>query len=141
MGDGYPVAAVITRRQIAEALAETTRVFSTFGGNPVAAQAALAVLDVIEDERLVEHAARVGARLIGALEQLGAEVRGRGLLVGVELVSAEQAERAVNQLRNDGILIGRTGRDENVLKIRPPLVFADEHADILVEALSQVIAQ
>jgi 4-aminobutyrate aminotransferase-like enzyme len=141
MGNGYPVAAVITRRQIAEALAETTRVFSTFGGNPVAAQAALAVLDVIEDERLVEHAARVGARLIGALEQLGAEVRGRGLLVGVELASAEQAERVVNQLRNDGILIGRTGRDENVLKIRPPLVFADEHADILVEALSQVIAQ
>jgi 4-aminobutyrate aminotransferase-like enzyme len=99
------------------------------------------VLDVIEDERLVEHTARVGARLIGALEQLGAEVRGRGLLVGVELASAEQAERVVNQLRNDGILIGRTGRDENVLKIRPPLVFADEHADILVEALSQVIAQ
>jgi len=141
MGNGYPVAAVVTRREIAEALAETTRVFSTFGGNPVAAQAALAVLDVIEDERLVEHAARVGARLIGALEQLGAEVRGRGLLVGVELASAEQAERVVNQLRNDGILIGRTGRDENVLKIRPPLVFADEHADILVEAVSQVVAQ
>jgi len=141
MGNGYPVAAVITRREIAEALAGTTRVFSTFGGNPVAAQAALAVLDVIEDERLVEHAARVGARLIGALEELGAEVRGRGLLVGVELASAEQAERVVNQLRNDGILIGRTGRLENVLKIRPPLVFADEHADILVEALSHVIAQ
>jgi 4-aminobutyrate aminotransferase-like enzyme/Ser/Thr protein kinase RdoA (MazF antagonist) len=141
MGNGYPVAAVITRREIAEALAETTRVFSTFGGNPVAAQAALAVLDVIEDERLVEHAARVGARLIGALEQLGTEVRGRGLLVGVELASAEQAERVVNQLRHDGILIGRTGRDENVLKIRPPLVFADEHADLLVEAVSQVVAQ
>jgi 4-aminobutyrate aminotransferase-like enzyme len=72
MGNGYPVAAVITRQEIAERLAETTHVFSTFGGNPVAAQAALAVLDVIEDERLVEHAARVGARLIGSLEQLGA---------------------------------------------------------------------
>jgi len=141
MGNGYPVAAVIARSELFDQLAAETRVFSTFGGNPVAAQAALAVLDVIEDERLVEHAARVGARLIGALEQLGAEVRGRGLLVGVELASAEQAERVVNQLRNDGILIGRTGRDENVLKIRPPLVFADEHADILVEALSQVIAQ
>jgi 4-aminobutyrate aminotransferase-like enzyme/Ser/Thr protein kinase RdoA (MazF antagonist) len=139
MGNGYPVAAVITRREIAEALAGTTRVFSTFGGNPVAAQAALAVLDVIEDERLGEHAARVGARLIGALEQLGAEVRGRGLLVGVELASAEQAQRVVNQLRNDGILIGRTGRDENVLKTRPPLVFSDEHADMLVTALRKAL--
>jgi 4-aminobutyrate aminotransferase-like enzyme len=135
MGNGYPVAAVITRGEIAERLAATTHVFSTFGGNPVAAQAALAVLDVIEDERLVEHAARVGSRLMGSLEQLGAEVRGRGLLVGVELASAEQAERVVNQLRDERILIGRTGRDENVLKIRPPLVFADEHADQLVTAL------
>jgi 4-aminobutyrate aminotransferase-like enzyme len=139
MGNGYPVAAVITRREIAERLAATTHVFSTFGGNPVAAQAALAVLDVIEDERLVEHAARVGSRLISSLEQLGAEVRGRGLLVGVELGSAERAERVVNRLRDEGILIGRTGRDENVLKIRPPLVFADKHADQLVTALRAVL--
>src|SRR5438270_410784 len=82
MGNGYPVAAVITRREIAESLAATTHVFSTFGGNPVAAQAALAVLDVIEDERLVEHAARVGSRLVRSLEELGLEVRGRGLLAG-----------------------------------------------------------
>jgi 4-aminobutyrate aminotransferase-like enzyme len=139
MGNGYPVAAVITRREIAEALAEATHVFSTFGGNPVAAQAAQAVLDVIEDECLVEHAGAVGSRLIRALEQLGAEVRGRGLLVGVELASAEQAERVVNQLRDEGILIGRTGRDDNVLKIRPPLVFADKHADQLVTALREVL--
>ena len=138
MGNGYPVAAVITRQEIADRLAATTHVFSTFGGNPVAAQAALAVLDVIADERLVEHAARVGSRLIGSLEQLGAEVRGRGLLIGVELASAEKAERVVNQLRDEGILIGRTGRDENVLKIRPPLVFADKHADQLVTALVSV---
>jgi 4-aminobutyrate aminotransferase-like enzyme len=139
MGNGYPVAAVITRREIAERLAATTHVFSTFGGNPVAAQAALAVLDVIEDERLVENAAQVGSRLIGSLEQLGAEVRGRGLLVGIELASADLAERVVNQLRDEGILIGRTGRDENVLKIRPPLVFGDEHADQLVTALRSVL--
>jgi 4-aminobutyrate aminotransferase-like enzyme/Ser/Thr protein kinase RdoA (MazF antagonist) len=139
MGNGYPVAAVITRREIADSLAATTHVFSTFGGNPVAAQAALAVLDVIDDERLVEHAARVGSRLIGSLEQLGAEIRGRGLLVGVELASAEQADRVVNQLRERGILIGRTGRDENVLKIRPPLVFADKHADQLVAALRELL--
>jgi 4-aminobutyrate aminotransferase-like enzyme len=144
MGNGYPVAAVITRREIAESLAATTRVFSTFGGNPVGAQAALAVLDVIEDERLVENAARVGARLIRSLEDRAAsrvvEVRGRGLLVGVELESADLAERVVNQLRDDGILIGRTGRHENVLKIRPPLVFADEHADVVVEAISRALS-
>jgi 4-aminobutyrate aminotransferase-like enzyme len=139
MGNGYPIAAAITRREIADRLAETTRVFSTFGGNPVAAQAALAVLDVIEDERLVENAARVGSRLIGSLEQLGLEVRGCGLLVGVELASAEQAERVVNQLRDEGILIGRTGRDEDVLKIRPPLVFADKHADQLASALREIL--
>ena len=139
MGNGYPVAAVITRREIAERLAATTHVFSTFGGNPVAAQAALAVLDVIEDERLVEHAARVGSRLVRSLEELGLEVRGRGLLVGVELASADLAERVVNQLRDDGILIGRTGRNDTVLKIRPPLVFAEEHADVLVEAVARVL--
>ena len=141
MGNGYPVAAVITRREIAERLAATNHVFSTFGGNPVAAQAALAVLDVIEDERLVEHAARVGSRLVRSLEELGLEVRGRGLLVGVELASADLAERVVNQLRDEGILIGRTGRDENVLKIRPPLVFADEHADLVVDAVCRAVAQ
>jgi 4-aminobutyrate aminotransferase-like enzyme/Ser/Thr protein kinase RdoA (MazF antagonist) len=141
MGNGYPVAAVITRREIAERLAATTHVFSTFGGNPVAAQAALAVLDVIEDERLGDNAARVGARLARSLEELGLEVRGRGLLVGVELASADLAKRVVNQLRDEGVLIGRTGRDENVLKIRPPLVFADEHADLVVEAVSRALAQ
>jgi 4-aminobutyrate aminotransferase-like enzyme len=141
MGNGYPVAAVITRREIAERLAATTHVFSTFGGNPVAAQAALAVLDVIEDERLVENAARVGSRLVRSLEELGLEVRGRGLLVGVELASADLAEHVVNGLRNDGILIGRTGRHENVLKIRPPLIFADEHAGLVVDAVSRALVQ
>jgi 4-aminobutyrate aminotransferase-like enzyme len=141
MGNGYPVAAVITRAEIADRFAATTKVFSTFGGNPVAAQAALAVLDVIEDERLVDHAASVGSRFLRLLEQLGAPVRGRGLLIGVELGDAELAERVVDKLREGGILIGRTGRDGNVLKIRPPLVFADEHADALVEALAAAVSR
>ena len=142
MGNGYPVAAVIARSEIFDKLAAATRVFSTFGGNPVAACAALAVLDVIRDERLLEQAARVGASLRAALEGLGGaasvvDVRGRGLLVGVELSSAAEAERLVNALREDGILIGRTGRRENVLKIRPPLVFRDTHADLLVSTLQR----
>ncbi len=88
MGNGYPVAAVIARQELFDRLKEETEVFSTFGGNPVAARAALAVLDVIEDERLVEHAKRVGEELIAALRDLNiGEVRGRGLLIGVELES------------------------------------------------------
>jgi 4-aminobutyrate aminotransferase-like enzyme len=141
MGNGYPVAAVIARRELFEALAAETSVFSTFGGNPVAARAALAVLDVIEDERLVERAERVGARLLDALGELpAAAVRGVGLLVGVELETGEQAEQVVDALRERGVLIGRTGRAEHVLKIRPPLVFGDEHADLLVSALSAALA-
>jgi len=148
MGNGYPVAAVVTRAEIADRFAAETRLFSTFGGNPVAACAALAVLDVIEDERLIANAASVGSRMRRSLDEVGSnhraitEVRGRGLLMGVELVTgsgepdAALAERIVNALRDDGILIGRTGMHGNVLKIRPPLVFADEHADTVVEALA-----
>jgi 4-aminobutyrate aminotransferase-like enzyme/Ser/Thr protein kinase RdoA (MazF antagonist) len=152
MGNGYPVAAVITRAEIAERFAAETTLFSTFGGNPVAACAALAVLDVIEDERLIENAARVGSRLRSGLDELRgtcpsiAEVRGRGLLVGVELVTeadepdAALAERVVNALRDDGILIGRTGLHGNVLKIRPPLVFGEEHAETVVSAITAALA-
>ena len=145
MGNGYPVAAVIARGEIFDTLAADTRVFSTFGGNPVAACAALAVLDVIRDERLVEHAARVGASLRAALDDLSGassvvDVRGRGLLVGIELSAATEAVRVVNELREDSILIGRTGRGENVLKIRPPLVFQDIHAELLVKALRRRLA-
>jgi 4-aminobutyrate aminotransferase-like enzyme/Ser/Thr protein kinase RdoA (MazF antagonist) len=155
MGNGYPVAAVITRQELMDRFAATTDFFSTFGGNPVAAQAALAVLDVIEDERLVERAANVGARLLSGLQDLRgrhpavAAIRGQGLLVGVELATttgqpapdAGLAERVVDGLRDRGILIGRTGPSNNVLKIRPPLVFAEEHAGMLVDGLAAVLAE
>jgi len=146
MGNGYPVAAVIARGELFARLAEQTRVFSTFGGNPVAARAAIAVLDVIEDERLVENAARVGDRLRRSFDGLRERspailaVRGRGLLVGVELADAALAGRVVDDLRGGGILIGRTGRAENVLKIRPPLVFADEHGDLVTAAIERALS-
>ena len=111
------------------------------GGNPVAAQAALAVLDVIEDERLVAHARRVGEELRARIRALGhpavREVRGIGLLTGVELDSPERAKAVVNALRADGVLIGRTGPADDVLKIRPPLVFGDSHVETLVAALER----
>ena len=98
------------------------------------------MLDVLEDEQLVERVATVGARMLDALGQLpAARVRGVGLLVGVELESGERAEQAVDGMRELGVLIGRTGRAGNVLKIRPPLVFGDEHADLLVTALSAAL--
>jgi len=110
----------------------------TYVGNPVAQAAALAVLDVIEDERLVEHVARVGEQLLTALRELPVvEVRGRGLLVGVQLSSAELAARTVDRLREAGILIGRTGPRGDVLKIRPPLVFREEHVALLVDGLRE----
>src|SRR5436305_5221565 len=103
MGSGYPVAAVVTSRELVEGFPFAGRVFSTFGGNPVAARAALAVLDVIEDERLVAHAKQVGESLIARLRELPSrelvEVRGRGLLVGVQLSGPEVASPIVDRLR------------------------------------------
>jgi len=143
MGNGYPVAAVVTRRELAERFPYAGRTFSTFGGNPVAAAAALAVLDVLEDERLPERAAGVGERLRAAIAGLGKpdvlEVRGTGLLAGVQLSGADLAARVADDLREEGVLVGLTGKHDDVLKIRPPLVFADEHAELLVAALARVL--
>ena len=143
MGNGYPVAAVITRRELAERFPYAGRTFSTFGGNPVAASAALAVLDVLEDERLPERAAGVGERLRAGIESLRkpdiVEVRGRGLLAGVQLSSGELATHVSDELRESGVLVGLTGTNDDVLKIRPPLVFTDEHAELLVAALDRAL--
>jgi 4-aminobutyrate aminotransferase-like enzyme len=143
MGNGYPVAALVTRRELAERFPRAGATFSTFGGNPVAASAALAVLDVLEDERLPARAVAVGERLRAAIRGLGKadvlEVRGAGLLAGVQLPSAALARRVADELREAGILIGVTGAAADVLKIRPPLAFADEHADLLVTALDRIL--
>ncbi|HET7353887.1 MAG TPA: aminotransferase class III-fold pyridoxal phosphate-dependent enzyme [Gaiellaceae bacterium] len=143
MGNGYPVAAVVTRRELAQRFPYAGRTFSTFGGNPVAASAALAVLDVLEDERLPERAAGVGERLRAAIVGLSkpdiVEVRGTGLLAGVQLSSGDLAERVADELREQGILVGLTGKHEDVLKIRPPLVFGDEHTELLVSALAKIL--
>jgi 4-aminobutyrate aminotransferase-like enzyme/Ser/Thr protein kinase RdoA (MazF antagonist) len=151
MGNGHPVAAVITRRELTERFAETTEWFSTFGGNPVACAAALAVLDVIEDERLIERAARVGsarraaiAALVPAHPSIG-DVRGVGLLSGVELVrdpATKEPDPALasavkNAMRERGVLVGSTGPHDNVLKVRPPLVFGEEHIPRVVDALDE----
>jgi 4-aminobutyrate aminotransferase-like enzyme/Ser/Thr protein kinase RdoA (MazF antagonist) len=147
MGNGYPVAAVITRRELVETSALAEHMFSTFGGNPVAAQAALATLDAIEDERLVPHTKRVAELLCRRLKELRrdhpaiADVRGLGLLIGVELDGPNRANGAMNAMRDAGVLVGRTGPRKDVLKIRPPLVFGTEEADVLIAALDAALTR
>jgi 4-aminobutyrate aminotransferase-like enzyme len=153
MGNGHPVAAVITRSEIAAHFARETGWFSTFGGNPVAAAAALAVLDVIEEEELMGNALEVGELLrsqLGGLAErhsLIGEVRSRGLLIGVDLVrdrttrEAAPAADIVNGMRERGVLIGSTGPGSNVLKIRPPLVINAAEAGQLVATLDQLLEE
>ena len=154
MGNGFPVAALVVRSGLLAAVAEETELFSTFGGNPVACVAALAVLDVIAAEGLVGQVAEVGGYLrqgvLGLAERYPVigDVRGEGLLLGAELVdpqtrapASERAHQVTEAMRDRGILISATGPAGNVLKIRPPLVFQPEHADLLVQTLGDVLAQ
>ena len=155
MGNGFPVAALVTRSGLLAAVPERTEMFSTFGGNPVACAAALAVLDVIEEEDLVARAAAAGAHLRQGLAKLAGrhpvigDVRCTGLLAGVDLVenretrapAAGLARRVTEAMRERGVLLGATGPAGNVLKIRPPLVFGAEHADLLLGVLDDVLTE
>ncbi len=153
MGNGYPVAAVLTRAEIADPFIEETGYFSTFGGNTVACVAALAVLRVIEEEALVEQAGATGAYLRAVLEEVAARhdlagsVRGWGLICGLEVLSREdgnlpdphEAARVVNRLRDGGVLVGTTGEADHIIKIRPPLVIKPHHVDLLAERLDDAL--
>jgi 4-aminobutyrate aminotransferase-like enzyme/Ser/Thr protein kinase RdoA (MazF antagonist) len=154
VGNGYPLGVIVTRPEILDAFAEETGLFSTFGGNPVACAAGMAVLDVIEDEGLLSNAVLTGDYLREGIRELMSgqawigDVRGRGLLVGVELVRDRgtrepanvETKHILDLMRQKGVLIGSEGAHDNVLKIRPPLVFGREHADILIEALDESLA-
>jgi 4-aminobutyrate aminotransferase-like enzyme/Ser/Thr protein kinase RdoA (MazF antagonist) len=154
MGNGHPVAAVITRREIVAEIAHETTLFSTFGGNPVSAAAALAVLDVLEDERVLMRVEQTG-RLLGAeLAAVAArhpaigDVRGVGLAWGVEFVSdpdtrepdAALARRVRESMKDAGVLVGTSGPHGNVLKVRPPLALRAEHVPILAGALDAALS-
>jgi 4-aminobutyrate aminotransferase-like enzyme len=147
MGNGHPVAAMAARPAVLEAFGRNIRYFNTFGGNPVSCAAGMAVLDVIESEGLVENARGVGKLLKTAIEDMRSrreaisQVRGIGLYLGVEIVDGEgvpsrdRAAAIVDAMRERRVLISATGKDGNVLKIRPPLVFQEQHAAILADAL------
>ena len=153
MGNGIPIAAVVGREQVMATFGRDMRYFNTFGGNPVSIAAATAVLDVIEEDRLIDNARDVGAYLIAGLRELAqrhrvlGDVRGTGLFVAVEIVDddddktpdAEAAARIVNEMRQRRVLISASGRSHNVLKIRPPLPFTSTHADVLLAELDATL--
>ena len=151
MGNGYPVAGLVVRPEVLAAFGAKARYFNTFGGNAVAAATASAVLDVIEDEGLVENARATGAYLAAGLRDLAAahncigEVRGAGLFIGADILREGKADaglagQVVNRLREARVLISATGAAGNVLKIRPPLVFTREHADIFLDRIGRIVA-
>jgi 4-aminobutyrate aminotransferase-like enzyme len=154
MGNGHPLAAVVARRELIEAFTARNMYFNTFGGNPVSAAVGTAVLDVIEEERLVENARDVGAYALEKLRKLGdrhaliGDVRGAGLFFAVELVgdrktktpATAETRRLVNLMRERGVLLSRIGMHDNILKIRPPMPFSKQHADLLVDTLDQAMA-
>ncbi|MFK8253824.1 aspartate aminotransferase family protein [Ancylobacter terrae] len=153
MGNGFPVGGVVTRPELLTGFCETTGYFNTFGGNPVAAAAGLAVLEVIEAEGLRENAEDVGAYFRAGLRDLGARhvgigaVRGAGLFIGLDFVEAGSrapdtagATHAINALKQRGVLIGAAGSFGNTLKIRPPLCFSRANADEFLEKIDEVLA-
>ncbi|HYL83816.1 MAG TPA: aminotransferase class III-fold pyridoxal phosphate-dependent enzyme [Candidatus Angelobacter sp.] len=155
IGNAFPLAGVVTTKEIADSFANGMEFFSTFGGNPVACAAGLAVLDVLEEEKLQDHALRVGTRLSNALKALQqhraliGDVRGSGLFLGVDLVLNQetrepapcQACYIVNRLRDCGILTGTDGPHHNVIKLRPPLVFTEADADLFVQTLDGILQE
>ncbi|HWQ10318.1 MAG TPA: aminotransferase class III-fold pyridoxal phosphate-dependent enzyme, partial [Holophaga sp.] len=154
IGNGHPMAAVVTTQEIAESFAAAgMEYFSTFGGNPVSCAIGLAVLDVVEEEGLQANALRVGAALLEGLRGLMprhpliGDVRGTGLFVGIELVSdpgtlapaTREAGQLVNALRGRRILAGTDGPFDNVIKLKPPLVVSESDAWALVDAVDGIL--
>ena len=154
LGNGHPLAGLAVRPEVLAAFGRECRYFNTFGGNPVSMAAGMAVLDVIGREGLMANAQRVGRHLRSGLSKLAerheliGDVRGAGLFVGLELVTDRRARtpataetvRVVNGLRERQVLLSATGEHANTLKIRPPLVFTEANADLLVETLDLVLA-
>jgi 4-aminobutyrate aminotransferase-like enzyme len=155
MGNGHPLAAVVTTPEIAASFDNGMEYFNTFGGNPVSCAIGLAVLDVIEEEQLQVNALRVGNHVMSGLRGLMdkhpliGDVRGLGLFVGIELVrdhetlepADTEASYIANRMKECGVLLSTDGPYHNVLKLKPPLVFNRENADLLVVTLDKILAE
>ncbi|NSY37704.1 aminotransferase class III-fold pyridoxal phosphate-dependent enzyme [Leisingera sp. ANG59] len=155
MANGHPVGGVVTRSEILATFRSGYRYFNTFGGNPVSCAAAMAVLEEIEDKNLLAHAETVGAHARARLAALQEKydvignVRGSGLVFGAEMVldrsSKEPAvaftDRVINAMRHRGIIHSKLGRHKNTLKIRPPMPFSRDNADLLFDTLDEILAE
>ena len=155
IANGYPLGAVVCRREIADAFNNGMEFFSTFGGSTAACAAGLATLQVVLEEGLQAHALSVGTHLLRGLGEIAlrhplvGDVRGSGLFLGVELVNhrttlspaADQVGFVAQRMRERGVLIGTDGPLHNVLKIRGPMPLAISDADLLLEALDQSLAE
>jgi 4-aminobutyrate aminotransferase-like enzyme len=154
MGAGHPISGVVARGDLLDNYRRHEMYFNTFGGNPVSCAVAMAVIDVIDDERLVENAAEVGRYVLEGFTELKSryeligDVRGSGLFFGIDLVAdretkapaAAMAREVVNRMRHKGVLMSKIGEHDNVLKLRPPLCFSKANADLLLERLDEVLA-
>lgn len=155
MGNGLPIAALVSSAEVLDGFGRKVRYFNTFGGNPVCVAAASAVLDEIEGGQLIEHAAGLGRELLDALgEIVGADpgvaaTRGAGLFLAVEFVTGAgsdspdpgRAAKVVNAMRERRILISVSGTYDNVLKIRPPLIFPASAVPRLLDGLAASLAE
>jgi len=155
LGNGHPVAAVITIPEIAVAFNNGMEYFNSFGGNPVSCAIALSVLNVIEQEELQQNALDVGSYLLSELNLLKdkyeiiCDVRGSGLFIGIELVkdrktkepAPEKANEIINKIKKNGILISTDGPHNNVLKIKPPMVFSRENVQQIIRSLEGILSE
>ncbi|MGI9509019.1 MAG: aspartate aminotransferase family protein [Geminicoccaceae bacterium] len=153
MANGHPVGAVVTTSDIMAAFRTSFRYFNTFGGNPVSSAAAMAVLEELEDKDLVVHAKTVGDYAQARLKELATkhkvigDIRGSGMIFGAEMVSdrgtkepaTDFTDRVVNRMRQQGVILSNLGRFKNTLKIRPPMPFTRENADLLFDVLDDVL--
>jgi len=153
MGNGQPIAGLLTRHDVVEEFGKKSRYFNTFAGNAVSCAAAAAVLMVIRRDRIMDNARDVGAYLLGKVEALRARhdclgnVRGAGLFVAADIVADRETQasdrdrttRVVNAMRDNGVLISACGADHNILKIRPPLIFSRENVDLFVDVLDKAL--
>ena len=155
MANGHPVGGVVANRDLVSAFRTGYRYFNTFGGNPVSCAAALAVLDEIEERDLVNHAHKVGLHARARLSRLArkhdviGDLRGSGLIFGAELVldrntktpASAFTDRIINAMRHKDIILSKLGRHRNTLKIRPPMPFSVENADLLFDTLDEVLSE
>ena len=155
MGNGHPVAGLVTSAEIMARFRKSFRYFNTFGGNPVSCAAAMAVLEELEEKKLQAHAEKIGLLAQRRLSELAhkyeiiGDVRQSGMVFGAEFVLDREskepavafADRIVNQMRQRGIILSKLGRHKNTLKIRPPMPFAEEHLDLLMTTLDDVIGE